>query len=64
MSVGPNVFARVLFTLSFDDRESCDNLVLFVIILLLLELDILELSVLDTRGFALNIFGILISPLL
>jgi len=62
ISVGPNTFARVLFTLSFDDHESCDNRVLLVIILLLLELDILELSVLDTRGFALNIFGILISP--
>jgi hypothetical protein len=64
ISVGPYTLARVLFTLYRDDLAICDNLVLFVIILLLLELDIVELSVLDTRGFALNIFGILVTPII
>jgi hypothetical protein len=62
ISVGPNVFARVLFTLSLDDLASCDNRVLLVIDLLLLELEKFEVAVGDTRGFVLNIFGILIDP--
>ena len=56
------MFASVRFTLNLDDFANCDNRILRVIDVLLLELDIFELAVLDTRGFELNIFGILFTP--